>query len=403
MMSSIYVGMTGLMSYAKGLDIISNNVANMNTPGFKKSDLQFQNLVFDKSTSSRDEGQQTYSAGQGVEAKQTTINYKQGEMREVSDSNSVAIDGNGFFVLRDENQLLYTRHGDFEFDGDGYLVSSSRGGRVAALENDKLVDININNYKKYNAVQTSIIKVHNNISSTADEHTLDNIEIVDPNGNVHNITLRFRNNSATTPGSWLVTVVDNTDIEVEVGSGEIRFNLDGTPEEDYNVLNVSFSYSDSSSIPLEINFGEPGSLIGTTSFDEGQSSSISIQEIDGAQRGALIKSEFDSKGQITYHYSNGEEQKGAVLALAWFDDLQALEQIDGSVFRSHNSQKAYFGAAEEGVFGSIQGGQIELSNVELTLEFSDLIIIQRGYQASSQILTITNEIIQQTLDMGSKR
>jgi len=93
---------------------------------------------------------------------------------------------------------------------------------------------------------------------------------------------------------------------------------------------------------------------------------------------------------------------GPSLALAWFDDLQALRVSAGSIFVNDSGQAPIIGTAHTGIMGRIAAGKVELSNVELTEQFTDLIILQRGYQASSQVTSVANEMIQQLLDLGKK-
>jgi flagellar hook protein FlgE len=109
---------------------------------------------------------------------------------------------------------------------------------------------------------------------------------------------------------------------------------------------------------------------------------------------------FKRDGSLKVEYSNGKDDESTQLALAWFDDLQALRQIGGGLFIADKDLDPIIDAPMQGVMGEIVENSVELSNVELTLEFTDLIIMQRGFQGSSQVLTVSNEMIQQLLDMG---
>lgn len=401
MLGSVYIGLTGLLSFSKGLDVISNNVANMNTPGFKKNDLLFQNLMFKHSPASGQNDTRPLNTGQGVTANQSTTNFSQGELRETNNSNVAAIDGNGFFIVRRDSDVYFTRYGGFEINEDGFLISTTNKGRIAALSGDRLVDINIENDKRLLSIPTTRISFKNNLSASGVEHNIEDIEVFDSEGNQHKLSINFLNNNADAPGSWQISV--KNEAQEDIGSGQIRFSADGSPEVEHNMISIDLPASDTSSSTIELYFGEPGSFIGSTSFSEGESSNLAVHTANGSSSGSLIKTEFGSDGAIIFHYSNGETKDGSKLGLAWFDDLQALTQIGDGMFLAGQNQLPIIGTAGKGVFGNIVGGKIELSNVELTLEFSDLIIIQRGYQASSQILTTSNEIMQQTLDMGSRR
>ena len=124
---------------------------------------------------------------------------------------------------------------------------------------------------------------------------------------------------------------------------------------------------------------------------------------DGAAAGSLTSATFDESGALRLSYSNGKTVSAATLALAWFDDLQGLRLSAGSVFVNDGTQTPVIGGAREGIMGRIAAGRVELSNVELTEQFTDLIILQRGYQASSQVTSVANEMIQQLLDLDRKR
>ncbi|MFC1336399.1 MAG: flagellar hook protein FlgE, partial [gamma proteobacterium symbiont of Clathrolucina costata] len=125
-----------------------------------------------------------------------------------------------------------------------------------------------------------------------------------------------------------------------------------------------------------------------------------LESQDGYARGSLIRMGFDRDGTLTVEYSNGKDNESTQLALAWFDDVQALRQIGGGLFLADDTLEPIIDTPMQGVMGEIVEKSLELSNVELTLEFTDLIIMQRGFQGSSQILTVSNEMIQQLLDMG---
>jgi flagellar hook protein FlgE len=127
MLDSIYVGLTGLTGYSKGLNNISNNVANLNTAGFKSSQLQFSDLFYRYQTSGESGGDgSSYAQGSGVNAGTSTMVFKQGELRATGNDQDVAVDGNGLFVLRKDGQTFYTRAGQFSFDADGFQETTRR-------------------------------------------------------------------------------------------------------------------------------------------------------------------------------------------------------------------------------------------------------------------------------------
>src|SRR5262245_32267923 len=143
MIDSINIGLTGLLAFSKDLTVIGDNVANISTPGFKGSKLLFAELL---SQRQRGDGATTDSSlelGTGVGTLGTQRSFLPGELRATGNGLDVAINGNGFFVVRKDDQTFYTRAGQFSFDADGFLVEPT-GGRVAALDGDALKDISLN-------------------------------------------------------------------------------------------------------------------------------------------------------------------------------------------------------------------------------------------------------------------
>src|SRR6476660_1031496 len=127
MFDSIYVGLTGLLAFSQDLTIIGNNVANLNTPGFKSSQLQFADLFYRSQfgDNNRQDSQVRVDVGSGVGTNGTRIIFSQGELKATGNDQDVAITGNGFFVLRKDGNIVYTRAGQFSFDADGNLISTS--------------------------------------------------------------------------------------------------------------------------------------------------------------------------------------------------------------------------------------------------------------------------------------
>ena len=395
MFESIYAGLTGLSGFSKGLNVISNNVANLNTPGFKSSQLQFLDLFYQYNTTGHDDDQSSaLQIGAGMNTGATNILFKQGELRQTGNDQDVAIDGTGFFVLRKDGQTYYTRAGQFQFDADGYLVERSNNARVAGLQGNNLSDINITGLRTSPAKVTSVVKFSNNLSTGSTQHIIDNIAVYDALGGSHTLKLTLDNNNANLAGSWNLTV---TDSGTAIATGQIQFD-NGLPKSGADKF--TFAYAPTGATPLSLTFDFSTDA---TSFSGGTSSTLQLNSQDGYAVGSLTKTTFDPQGYMVTTYSNGQTTKHDRLALAWFDNAGGLEQFGGNMFVNNLGQKSHIGGAGESVLGKITGGSVELSNVDLTQQFSDLIITQRGYQGSSQIITTANEMIQQLFDMRGRR
>lgn len=396
MFGSIYTGLTGMMTFSQGLDVISNNVANLNTPGYKGNDLLFQDLFYRYEHSGESNiNNPSSEIGNGVSGDRTVMREAQGEIRETGNDSDVAIDGNGLFILRDGEDIYYTRAGQFEVDDEGYLVDRVNQARVAGFEEGELVDIKVTTLGNNRPQATTEILLTNNLSANAIEHEIEEVEIFDRLGGSHLIDLKFTNDA----GVWRVEVSDDEG-NIIANGGEIRFQNDGSPEAGFNRFSFEFTPDGVPASEITMNFGEAGSFTGATSFATGENSELAVESQDGYASGALISMGFKRDGSLKVEYSNGKDDESTQLALAWFDDLQALRQIGGGLFVASKEQEPMIDAPMQGVMGEIVEKSLELSNVELTLEFTDLIIMQRGFQGSSQILTVSNEMIQQLLDIG---
>jgi flagellar hook protein FlgE len=377
MFQALFNSLSGLFSFSRSLDTVSNNVSNMNTPGFRGSDSFFENV---------NGGRGTRISGEGL---RTTA----GDIRQTGTPTDVAIDGNGFFVLRDDSgNLYYTRAGQFRFNDQGLLTDSVTGYQVMAADaSGNLSSIDLDNYRTLPPQATSAIRMAGNIAPGTPSITLAAVQIYDAAGTVHTLTTTLTDNNAVTPGSYLVTVKDETG--ATVGTGEVRFGTDGTPLTGFNTMALNLNYRGVAQV-VNLNFGTPGAFDGATRLS-GIASNIGGQVVDGHPLLGITTLSFDTNGKLQFVYSSSEKREGPQLALASFANESALELVGGRLIAGSSVQQRQIGRPGEGVFGRIAGGNLELANVDLTQEFADMIIIQRGYQASSRVMTVSNEMIEQ--------
>jgi flagellar hook protein FlgE len=190
---------------------------------------------------------------------------------------------------------------------------------------------------------------------------------------------------------------------MEVGSGEVRFGADGTPLMEASRLTVTLNSTSTGAFDVTLNFGDPGSIAGDTAPENGTVSQLQVLRQDGVTRGSLSTTEFDETGQIKLTYSNGETRIAGQLVLAQFDAPEQLISAGGGTFVSVEGVQPKLGRALAEGRGRVVGGSIETSNVDLTQQFTDLILLQQGYRASSQISSIANELIQTLLAIDGQR
>jgi len=401
MFESIYIGLTGLSSFSRNLTVIGNNVSNMNSAGFKNTELSFSDLVYRNLSSGRDGDGSLLQFGSGVGVGGTRVLFTQGDLTQTGNPSDLAVQGNGFFILRDGDKTLYTRDGGFEFNADGLLVSRTNGMHVAGFGGGALQDISTAALRATPARATTRVTLLDNLS-TGDTTQDVAATVFDSAGGSHALTITFTNNAATTPGSWLFAVKDNTGT---LANGEVDFAGDGSPTSPTNTFTFNLAPPGGvAPTQITLDFGAAGGFAGVTNFSAGADSTIRTGSQDGFAAGQLVSVAFDPDGTLVATYSNGQTARGQKVALAFFQSPQALEERGGALFANSADLPVVLGTPQSGVFGSLVGGSVEQANVDLAQQFSELIISQRGYQASSQVLTTTNDMIDQLFQAtGGKR
>ncbi|MFZ6756290.1 flagellar basal-body rod protein FlgF [Undibacterium sp. Ji50W] len=388
MLNSIKIATTGLTGFSKELQTISNNVANLNTPGFKGSNAKFSSF-FSHDGDSASGGHQGAASGAGLAVLPSVVNFAQGQINQTGNDLDVAVDGNGFFVLRDsQGQTFYTRDGSFKFDSKGFLVDAD-GNHVQALTNQGVLqDISITGLKTNAASATKAIQLSGRLSTADTDKAVGGVIVTDAVGGTHTLAVNFKNNNAATPGSWLVTIKDGNDT---VGTGEVKF-ISGVLDSAHN--SVAFTYSPSGVAPLSLTMTLDAS---TTSAATG-ASTLAVASIDGFAQGDMSNASFDGQGNLVISYTNGQTSKNQTLALANFSSTDHLVAISGNKFKSTRQQDVSLGVASSNL-STIDGGSLEGSNVDLSKEFSEIIITQRGYQASSELISTANQMLDTLLHM----
>ncbi len=397
MLDSIYIGMSGLVSFSKGLSNIGNDVANLNTTGYKGSQLEFTDLYYRyqySGNASQDGG--SSMQGSGVRTGVSTLRFAQGEFKQTGNDLDAAINGNGFFVLEDGGKTFYTRAGQFKIDDAGYLVTTDGSARVAGLSNgNTLTEISISGKRTNPAQATQTVSFANTLSASATTANVQNIAVYDSLGVKHLLTLNLtKDSTVTTEVRWTFTLLENS---TTLSSGEVRYANNGLPQPGFDSSNFTYAPGNGASAQsIKLDFAN-------TNYLSSASSSISVGSADGYAAGFLIKTSFDSNGNLVLGYSNGQTVNGDRLALAWFDNLSALQAEGGNRFTVFGETTRHLAGAGDNGLGSLNTSGIELSNVDLASEFAELIIVQRGYQASSQVITAANEMIQQLGEIRGRR
>ncbi|WP_444906272.1 flagellar hook-basal body complex protein [Microbulbifer sp. SSSA008] len=383
LLSVVGNSLSGFKAFTRKLDNLSHNVANMNSPGFKKQDSFFREL--------NDNG-----LGDGVRFSGTKTHFTQGDVFSTGQNTDLAIEGDGFFIIENEGDFLYTRAGQFTFVDD-LLVDTTTGGAILGLsETGELQEISTSEWQSSTFSPTTEVSLSGNLSSlsAADtEFPLSSdppitVDVYDSVGTLHSLTIKYRKEAS---GDWTAEVHDSNNNLV--GSGLLGFTSAGSPIAGANELLVQLQLSDNLTHDITFKIGEPGEFDGLTSFPS-QTANLSALSVDGRGEGVLQSTEFNSDGSLVLTYTNGVVEEPFTIALANFVDLSSLEVLSNSLFKAENSPDV-IATADEPIVGSIRSSSLERSNVDVTDEFSEIIIIQRGYQACSQVLTVSNQMIEE--------
>lgn len=418
MTNTYYTSLSGMMAASYGLQNTSNNVANMQSPGFKRNDVFYSSL----GNGSGEEG-----LGSGVCIGGNATNFSDGKYLETSNASDLAIVGQGFFVVRlKSGELLYTRDGEFGFNNDGVLIDKHSDGQVQGYNNaGNLVPIHQLGPKTSNGKATEEIFLKGQFILKEKSDTDKNQpgpfkskyqdinfsvqKIYDAEGKAHEIKLEFKSTQVLVNGdstnipddgtSWdLVSIsCDDADIKITHLDQKIIFNglTQGAKAENSS---IHFLLNGSQNIKLQ--FG---------TFKEGDDKSVQLKDSklnpegtkieffqnDGYGEGKQISFSFDENGQIAYQYDNGQVIEGVWVGLARFDDLEhTLVQTKDNLFKAKSDKGIHLGRANKDGFGSIKSKQVESSNVDSTTEFANIVILQRMFQACSQIMDIDKQLLE---------
>jgi flagellar hook protein FlgE len=388
MLGSIYIGLSGMNAFSKGLQTISNNVANMNTLGFKATQVNFAD-VFNSGGGwlGSASGLSYEQSGTGVRVGQPSIDFKQGELRASSGSLDLAVDGSGFLMLLDGAQTFYTRTGQFVVDDTGYISLSGTDRRLGVIGADgKPGSLNIDGKRVNPPVATTKIVFADNLSSTATDATVSSINVYDSAGAKQVWQVKLTPVTGAT-GQWTVTVTNQTG--KTMGTSTIKF-IGGVIDPSSATLTITDTPTGADPLSVVLDFSS-----GVTSYSSGTVSSLRAASVDGAASGALSDVTVDADGKVKLSYGNGKTELLGAVALVDFRDPAQLKQIGDGLFeyKGFNTPRVVSSGAA-GV-GKLVSKQLEASNVDLSAEFGELILIQRGFQAASQVVSISNDMIQQ--------
>ncbi len=416
--SSMYAGRESLMTHGTALNSVSDNLANSNTVGYKDNRLEFADLLAG-STGNLYGG--PLETGNGVKGVEVRINHEaQGTIDNTGRELDTAINGRGWFVLGDKNNIAtaYSRAGNFSTDADGNLIAAT-GERIlgyTAASPETLTNINIKNVASTTTATSEIIINGNldpasalvanlppatNFSSLGEAASfVTSSRSVDSLGEDRDVTMYFYRTGQLT---WTVQAyADGKDIAGGtpgtpslLGTSQLTIGADGQPLAGAAPLNITPAWADGAAAgAISID------LTKFTGFARGSSVTSTTQ--NGLKGGPVTGVSFNNEGEVIANLLSGETTIIGSLALAKFASPDGLERVGNNNFRSDdgNSGAATIGRANTEGLGTIQGQSLESSTVDTAKEFIQLIQYQQGYRAGSQVIQMANELISSTIKIA---
>ncbi len=461
MMRSLWSGVSGLTNHQTRMDVLGNNIANVNTTGFKKGRVTFQDMLsqtLSGAAKPTDEvgGVNPQQVGLGMMVSTIDTIHIQGALQSTGVMTDVALQGNGFFVLNQGDKTYFTRNGAFSLDENGKLVNPANGQRVQGWMAQTVNGVTMVNNSA--STEDLIIPVGSKDPARAttavqfacnlDKRTIEipegaapetviqgtwqtSFDVFDTFGRAHKLQANFSKVTGS-PNRWQVQVqVDpaaerstNTSVQVSrqgaAANAANAFFVDfdnlgsllGVSDAAGNAVNagglqVNISYDvPDTTVPANLqrqtftmNLGQVGAYKdAVTQFAE--SSSTKAIKQDGYSMGYLESFKIDQAGGITGVYSNGSNRVIGQLALASFTNPGGLEKAGENVYmKSNNSGEPNIGPSGIAGKGKVIAGTLEMSNVDLAEQFVDMIVTQRGFQANSRTITTTDQMLQELLTL----
>lgn len=452
MMRSMFSGVSGLKAHQAKMDVIGNNVANVNTLGFKAGRVTFQE-IFNQTlrgagapdAATARGGTNPMQIGLGIAVGSIDNQMTGGSPQRTDNPTDLSISGDGFFIVKGSiaDTFKFTRAGNFGLDKLGNLVSGDGmnvygwtkydtlgDGTVKFDTETEITPINLysdvtNGNKKIIAAKaTSYAEFSGNLNSAlpvladpddSDPQFIVPFTVYDSLGNAHELMVNFKKTAnltdipvklpdgtdGTEPGTeWTYTITDKSGNSVSTDESKVNFTSKGklvlgdkdAPEQKVLEFDPGQN-SGTGKINITLDFKKLTQYAGD--------SSVKPSNIDGYTTGNLVTFNIGSDGMLTGVYSNGQQQPLGLIALAGFDNPAGLQKVGGNLFMpTTNSGDFNKGvpAGSQGV-GTLSPGTLEMSNVDLSREFTDMIVTQRGFQANSRIITTSDEMLQELVNL----
>lgn len=410
-MGSFSSPLSGLTAAQADLQSVSNNLANISTTGYKDQSLTFSD-VFSQAGTTNGSGDPVQT-GSGVAVSSTATNFTEGSLDTTGTASNMAISGNGFFVTQNSAGLQdYTRAGDFTTNSAGQLVTPNGelvlgfpavngvANTSAALQPIQVTGMTSPPVASTTVGITANLDATTAVGGTATSSTL---SIFDSLGTAHTLTVSYTKTAANT---WTYTAsVPSTDItgatgtSTVVGSGTLNFDTSGALSSTSNVVPISISNLTDGATSMSVSMPF-GTVASPTITQTSLASATSATSTDGLASGTLSSYSVNKDGTIQGTFSSGKNLILGQVAVASFANTQGLVNTSNNDYQpTAASGSAVIGIAGTGGRGTVIGGSVEQSNVDIASEFAKLIQAQQAYSANAKSVTTFNQLSQATLSM----
>lgn len=455
MMRSLFSAVSGLKAHQTKMDVIGNNIANVNTVAFKAQSVTFSDVYYQ--TTQTATGPNATSGKGGTNAKQiglgssvgaiSTAIESQGATERTDNPWDLCITGDSFFIVNSAGNTYFTRSGDFKADLNGALVTQS-GANVMGWKcdengqviKDKVQPLYVTSpeYMYTEPMKTTAVSVTGNVDARSTSDSVFTINFYDSVGNEYqaSLTLRYANSTtgtgATQPiASYSIlggTVTKNgepTGIKVSVdansainsmqfntatgaavaGMGNIKLSLSGASAQDkidVGNIGVANGTGGDSTLTLDASgitmYADATNLKGVVGI---KNDNTGIYEGAGKPVGKMTSVGVDEAGQIVASYSNGDTKAIGQIAVTSFANPAGLEKVGDNMYAATLNSGMFDGIGEDitEADGSISSGYLEMSNVDLADQFTSMITTQRGYQANSRIITVSDNMLEELINL----
>jgi flagellar hook protein FlgE len=408
LISSLFTGVSGLTSNSQALNVIGDNIANVNTVGFKGSKAVFSD-VFSTLLAN---GDTTSQIGRGSQLQGVLQSFNQGAFESSSNALDLAVDGSGFFIVNNGNGNFYTRNGQFRMNDQGVVQAITgevlQGFRITGgTTSSSVTDVDLAGVQSSPSASTTFTLGANlNAASSGGTTFTSPITLYNSVGSQVILSMTFT--KATTGNTWSYVASPSQGTVSTGASGTVTFDstgqvslVNGSAVADQTLV-IDYSSSNppanSQSLTWDL-VNNSGSTNGKFTGFAAESNNNSLVQ-DGFPTGTLIGLSVDSKGIISGLFNNGQSDNLFQLALADFLAPTGLSRVGQNLFaESGQSGQPVIGAAESGGFGSVLGSALELSNVDLATEFVTMIQTQQAFQASARVITTTDDLLTETVNL----